>query len=349
MEYSRIIQSVIVLIITAISFPTSANVGFYSGSGASLYLMKSEALSLDKENIVYEFAGTDDENDGGHIQASCTFTVSNTSDNPVHAAVGFPVTCEESIKQISISEDSLPVKTDKRKTEINNACTYTYVWSSDFKPKQTKTITVLYSQSFSVGLYRHEDTSFKFKDKYNIIWGEVIYFHYITSTISSWKSNVQEASFRIVIRNIHQQIEKLWESDRKQSKQFADINVGYIFTYTSPDELTFNSALNTYECVIRDFSGNQNFEFMNFHLMIPNDASAVEPYINTLKLNREQCGYLRNFYEAVHGKPFSDDLYDFFSEYRWYKPNKTYNPDAIPQKDKNIIAEFDRIIKSMKQ
>ena len=347
------------------SFPLHSNVGFFTGAGENIIIeSKSRDIYLDTEEIEFSISHANqsgiNEQNIPLVNVRCTFVIKNSSRKKITSILGFPFAHssqvnEAPVSKLEILENGKPVtgirsQVNEKKYFDRNKGVYNgtvYYWNSDFAAREEKKLTITYTQGFSITLYNEyfrneqkENSSY-----YRIFEGVIYYFPYITSTVKTWSKNVRKAGFKIVLNDFP--VTEMYPGEsRKDYYKRQGTDRGYGFAYTLPDTFRFSRDKKEYDLYIEDFNGDDDIFFNYIILSIPGDKNEVKPYLKKYNYNKEVYLYVRNFYEAVNGRRFGNKLDSFFKGFTWYKPVDDYSIEKIPERDAEIIKEFDSLMKS---
>jgi len=345
----RIILYIAALQMLCIPHYVSANVGFFIGAGQTIVPVQSENLAMTKEEVQFNILYDKKEklftskNYVPGVRVECRFHVKNLSNKRIQGTLGFPFATsleKTPIEKFQVIENDRKVSKiliDTRKAAHGRETLF--YWKSKFRPNEEKIIQVNYTQKFSYyGLYSETPKGLpeKYKRYYKVFRGAAACFYYMTSTVKTWAGNVESAKFRIALNDFPDSRSRGNESGRGMDKPFT-----YCVTYANPKQFTFDSAKRTFELNAADFDGSENIFFNHLIMFLPGNKKEAARFLQEHKPGREVCTVLRNFYEAVNGRIFSGDMQEFFKNFTWYSPNKNYSVDAIPQRDYEIIQEFD--------
>lgn len=333
-----------------------ANVGFFIGAGKTIVPVNSENLSMIKEEVLFNILYDRNEtlfsrkNYIPGIRVECRFYVKNLSNKRIQGTLGFPF--KTSLKEAPI-ESFQVIENDRRVSNVlvdNKNSKYgkgvLYCWNSDFASKEVKMIQVNYTQKFSYyGLYSEMPNGLpeKYKRYYKAFRGTATSFYYITSTIKTWAGSVENAEFIIKLNDFPDSRSRGSDSCDRMDQPFT-----YCITYVNPKQFSFDGSNRTYELKAANFDGSENIFFNHLVMFLPGNKNEAVRFLEKYQLNRDECMVIRNFYEAVNGKMFNGEMQEFFKNFTWYNPNANYSADAIPQKDYEIIKEFDSYLEKMK-
>ena len=218
--------SIIALLFTSV---TTANTGYFAGSGQTITLAKTQDIQLvEEEVIITPKCAWNKESDS--VGYRCKFVLKNLSKKPVKAQVGFPLDSE------FVYRDSIYIGYGKPKTldlvlgyhfiardendtyhvryvhnDTQRKLSHIFLWDMEFKPEETKTLHVTYELQMSVAATSTcKDELLKSGNAFNVekIWHAsletciVEWFQYVTETGKSWAGPIEKATFRVEVESL---------------------------------------------------------------------------------------------------------------------------------------------------
>jgi hypothetical protein len=199
---------------------TNANTGYFTGSGHTITLTKTEQVQLVSEDVtITPRCGWTPQMDA--VDYRCKFVLKNLTAKPLKIQVGFPLDSQFAQQAKGVSSAARLVLNyhfiarDDKNTyhtrfvagDSQKRFSRLFLWDMAFDPAETKVLDVAYQLGMSLveTSTRKQPTLFpglatpqhakKWHAGLEVCWVE--HFHYITETGKSWAAPIEHASFRV--------------------------------------------------------------------------------------------------------------------------------------------------------
>lgn len=209
-----------------------ANTGVFFGAGSQVIPIKNNDIQLVKENVSITLRIDDEAGKWGipffpRADVQAEFFLKNTSSKPVNVQIGFPFLDLQGFGDESLVLSKLDFRAHDSESERNitlkegliekgldpdGLFKKVFAWEEQFKPQQTKKITVSYRLLMGVASansimrdFEGDDRKYSDLDK---LFPAISYsFGYITKTAYTWKEPVENAIFTLDCSEFFQKLE----------------------------------------------------------------------------------------------------------------------------------------------
>jgi hypothetical protein len=247
------------LLVVLFAANAKANTGYFTGSGHTITLSKSEQIQLVSEDVtIRPNCGWTPQMDS--VDYCCQFTLKNLTTKPVKIQVGFPLN-----SQFVQEPKNLPSATalvlnyhfiarDEKTTyhtrfvanDSEKKFSRLFLWDMEFKPAETKVLFVTYQLGMSFGEVSTRNAqpdgdrlvpvmpgavmpyhAKKWHAALEVSWVE--HFSYVTETGKSWAGPIEHAVFRVQTEDLEKCLAKRDLMDQAPPQRPKDWAFGYSF------------------------------------------------------------------------------------------------------------------------
>ncbi len=358
----------------------NANTGYFTGSGHTITLTKTEQVQLVSEDVtIRPNCGWEPSMDS--VDYRCKFVLKNLTAKPLKIQVGFPLDY-----QILQAAPQAPNPTD---LVLNygfiareDANTYhvryvpndseekfsrLFVWDMTFDAAETKILHVVYRlrMSEAISSTRKHLTTQQALPRYEKRWHAALemcfveHFHYVTETGKSWAGIIEHATFRVetgLEECLRERPALRSEPPEPQPDQpdwsqpfTIPMKAGAVYHNVSPDGGKYDSDHGTITWEYRNCKPAEPLRFIYYVVAIPRTAADCETWVRHVlgrKPNKTDVAELREIAAAFYGlAPKSASAKKFVEQQIWYHPKDGLRETGLSEEQRAILTKLDSITK----
>lgn len=298
-----------------------ANAGYFSGSGHTIELSKSDQIQMVSEEVkITPRAGFTMELD--EVEYRCCFVLKNVSPTATAIQVGFPLDGESAEDSLDADKSSAHdvdesdrvmsyrfIARDKDNTyhvrylrqDRHAKFRRLFVWDMAFAPQEEKTLHVAYVLPLSAGIAstvkREEGLSEDARPPYGRPWFAALepcvvqYLAYVTETGNSWKGPIEIATFHVdsdVFKLCMEQRQYQFHAPvdpppgSSEPQQLYAMKVGLVYLEQSPGDWRTDVDYGPATWIIHNYKPGAPIHVVWYGTSLPSDASECESVVRQL-------------------------------------------------------------------
>jgi len=371
---------VLVLIHTA-----NANTGYFSGSGQTITLAKTEQIQLVSEEVVIRpNCGWQHKSDS--VDYRCKFVLKNLSKQPVKAQVGFPLD-SQFVQQSKKLPDAIDLVLDYHFIVRDKSKTYhvrfvpsdserrfhrLFLWDMEFGGNETEVLHVAYRIPMSESLFVtckpelvDNGECFRHKKRWHAALEMTFIerFQYVTETGKSWAGQIEKATFRIETAGLDSCLEQRSlfppgfeipepkpDAPDWQEPFTMPVKTGPIYRLVSPDGGKYDADEGMMTWKYTNYKPGNKISCDYYVLALPrtaNDCDFWVQHVLNKKPGKADLKEMREIVAAYYGiAPQTDSAKEFVQRQIWYHPEKGLRESGLSAEQKAVLARLDAIAES---
>ena len=361
-----------------------ANVGIFTGTGATIQLTGSKQVQLVSEDVtivpgrgMFLFDGTGLGMD--RVEYLCKFELKNTSDREASFTAGFPLTSDfaERLKEKDADVASMVVRyqfmaRDDGHTyhvryhaeDADKKFGHLFVWDMKLAAGEKCQLLVAYSMPMSMGLDstdKRDSMADRVKRPAGKEWygafggGLMEGFGYVTETGLSWAGPVERATFRVQVAGFekylqHRGLVDVMPEGKIPERPFNPFSIRSQIAYREVEPEGWALKGEWLQWEYAPYKPGKEIDVSYYLLPVPRTADDCAGVVKGLLGNepkKEDLQDLREIVAAYYGvTPKTQRVVDFVKNQRWYHPAAKPEDVRLSEEQKAVLAKLDEIIKS---
>ncbi len=364
-------------LISIFATDAGANTGYFTGSGHTITLTKTEQVQLVSEDVAIR------PNCGwwpvvDSVDYRCKFVLKNLTAKPLKIQVGFPLD-GQFVKEAKETPNATDLVLDFGFIARDDKTTYhvryvasdsekkfsrLFLWEMAFDAAETKVLHVVYRIGMSEGRIptRKEVAAPHYDKKWHAALDTCIveHFHYVTETGKSWAGPIECATFRVETAGLEYCLKQRplldfdlrkpkTEQERWEYEYMFPVKAGAVYQHIEPDGWKGDAKEGTTSWEYRPYKAGPPIAFLYYVVAIPRAATDCDFWVRHVlgkKPDKGDLAELREIAAAFYGiAPKSESAKKFVEQQVWYHPKVGLQEAKLNDEQRAVLARLDAMAK----